>query len=163
MILVLVRHAIAEEQDPQSWPNDDLRPLTEEGREKMHEVAAGLASLKYRPDRILASPLVRARQTAEILREEFAFDGNIEIVRGMAPDGSTEDLLQELPDADECVYAVGHAPNVSYILADLIGGDPDSVPFKKGAAAAVKFDGKPRSGKGSLAWFMPPAVMQKIG
>src|SRR5262249_8330961 len=61
----LVRHAIAEERGPK-WPDDTLRPLTERGKRRFATGAAGFASLEEAPDRILTSPLVRAKQTAEI-------------------------------------------------------------------------------------------------
>ncbi|MGI9116098.1 MAG: SixA phosphatase family protein, partial [Gaiellales bacterium] len=65
--VVIVRHAIAEERDPQRWPDDGLRPLTAFGRERFAPAARGLGTLVGRPERVLASPYVRTWQTAEIL------------------------------------------------------------------------------------------------
>ncbi len=66
MDLYLVRHATAEDR---AETGDDERALTEEGKAKMIRATRGLAKLKVRPDLILASPLRRARETAEILAE----------------------------------------------------------------------------------------------
>ncbi len=68
MRLYIVRHAIAAPHGTPGIPDDD-GPLTEEGIKKMRQAAAGLRSLDYVPELILTSPLLRARQTAEILME----------------------------------------------------------------------------------------------
>ena len=58
--LYLVRHAKAAPGDP-----DELRPLTPEGREEARRLAERLAA--ERPDAVVTSPLLRARETAEVL------------------------------------------------------------------------------------------------
>ena len=69
--LYLVRHAVAEERGP-AWPDDTLRPLTERGQRRFARAATGFVRLEGVPDSILTSPLVRARQTAEIAGESTA-------------------------------------------------------------------------------------------
>ncbi|HET9361040.1 MAG TPA: phosphoglycerate mutase family protein, partial [Vicinamibacterales bacterium] len=64
--LYLVRHAIAAERG-EAWPDDDTRPLTERGIARFKEGVAGLGRLDAVIDEILTSPLVRARQTADLL------------------------------------------------------------------------------------------------
>ena len=65
-VIYLVRHGLAAEQGPE-FPNDDDRPLTSEGIERLRVQVLGLRALDVRLDRVLTSPLVRAAQTAEIL------------------------------------------------------------------------------------------------
>jgi phosphohistidine phosphatase len=67
MILYLVRHGIAEGVSGKGARVDAERALTEEGREKSRDVAEGLQALDVRPTRIGASPLKRARETAQII------------------------------------------------------------------------------------------------
>lgn len=67
MELYLIRHGIAAERG--TYPKDEERPLTEKGRAKTQKVAQRLYALGLRFDFILTSPLVRARQTAEILKK----------------------------------------------------------------------------------------------
>src|SRR4051794_35355380 len=64
--LFLIRHA---EAVPHGDPNyeDDDRPLTDEGRVEARRLGAALGAHAVRFDRILCSPLPRARQTAEEL------------------------------------------------------------------------------------------------
>ena len=57
--LVLVRHAEAAPGEP-----DELRPLTPDGREAARELGEQLAADDVRPDAVLTSPLLRARETA---------------------------------------------------------------------------------------------------
>ena len=63
MELYFLRHGIAADEGPAD-SGDAGRPLTEQGIKKMKEAARGLRRLGVRPEVLLSSPLVRARQTA---------------------------------------------------------------------------------------------------
>src|SRR5579875_651208 len=65
-MLVLMRHGKAEAH---SSGSDKGRVLTERGRRQASAIARGIASAGQRPDRIVSSDAVRARQTAEIVAE----------------------------------------------------------------------------------------------
>ena len=69
MELLIVRHAIAFERNPERWPDDGARPLSPRGVMRARRAAAGLKKLAVRPVRVLASPLVRTQQTAAILTQ----------------------------------------------------------------------------------------------
>lgn len=69
MDLLIIRHAIAFERDRHRWRQDAERPLSPAGMRRARKAAAGLKQLTKRPQRLLTSPLVRARQTAQILTE----------------------------------------------------------------------------------------------
>ena len=58
--IFIVRHAIAEEQDPIRWPDDADRPLTLEGEVAFRKAARGLADLTAPPAVVLSSPFARA-------------------------------------------------------------------------------------------------------
>ena len=64
--LYIVRHAIAAERGD-DWPDDDKRPLTEKGIVRFKDELAGLRWLDVGLDEIFTSPLVRAKQTADLL------------------------------------------------------------------------------------------------
>ncbi len=64
--LYVVRHAIAAERGA-DWPDDDKRPLTEKGIARFKDGVAGLTWLDVVLDEIFTSPLVRAKQTADLL------------------------------------------------------------------------------------------------
>src|SRR5512140_405744 len=89
MMLYIVRHAIAEERDPNSSEEQDSqRPLTEAGRKKFRQIAGALASLGTQIDLILSSPYLRAADTAKILRKELDLEKDkLVTVDDLAPGG----------------------------------------------------------------------------
>src|SRR5687767_6169527 len=112
----LVRHAIAGEADPRKWPDDRLRPLTGEGAAKMREAARGLAEI-FGASAILSSPLVRARETAEILMEVFDIE-DLHLSDSLA-NGDDGQLLADIEALGAArVFAVGHEPHMSRALSD---------------------------------------------
>src|SRR5437016_5073253 len=92
MDVYIVRHAIAEEQS--STGKDADRELTNEGKEKMKEAAAGFAGTGPKIDRILSSPLPRARQTAEIVARELGKE--VSEMKEMAPGHTPADVCGKL-------------------------------------------------------------------
>src|SRR5215468_8844575 len=82
MELYVLRHGIAADMGPEG-SGDAGRPLTEEGIAKMREEARGLLQLGLRLDVLLSSPLVRARQTAEIVGR--ALNIEIQLAAALAP------------------------------------------------------------------------------
>ena len=73
MQLLVIRHAIAEEQEDfaRSGRDDSERPLTDEGRDKMRRGIAGLRRMVSRIDLLASSQYTRARQTAELVAEGY--------------------------------------------------------------------------------------------
>jgi phosphohistidine phosphatase len=117
MLVFLVRHAHAVSGDP-----DELRELSERGRDEARALAQRLVKHATPPALVLTSPLLRARQTAtEIAR---AAEAELRVEERLAP-GSTAELLREaLEGADGPVAAVGHQPDCSEIALELTGDDP---------------------------------------
>src|SRR5437867_12557381 len=120
MKLCFLRHGEAD------WPNwdkpDDERPLTERGRKEMKRVAKFLERLKFSADAILTSPLPRASQTAEIVADRLGIELKTEpaLVHGF----NVERLRRLLPQAGaDCVMVVGHEPEFSDVIKELIGGE----------------------------------------
>src|SRR3979411_2838501 len=69
MELLIVRHAIAFDRDRRRWREDAVRPLAPAGIRRARKAAAGPEKRPTGPQRLLASPLVRAKQTAQILTD----------------------------------------------------------------------------------------------
>ena len=68
--LYLIRHGVAAERG-ENYPDDTKRPLTNEGVQKLRKEAKALVALDITLDVILTSPLVRTRQTAEVIAAVF--------------------------------------------------------------------------------------------
>ena len=161
MQLLLVRHAIAVERGSRGYSDDRARPLTPEGRKRMAEVAAGIAKL-FTPAEILTSPVLRARQTAEILAKVWRCPVFELETLGTGDHPAT--LTAASRRGADNVALVGHEPWMGELLSYLLTGDPGDIaaPFKKGGAAVVEsFDGH-TAGDWSLTWAMPPAALRRV-
>ena len=118
MLLYLLRHADADTYAA----NDDDRILSEKGVAQAQRVASFCRERALIPRLVLASPLIRARQTAEYFIS--AFPGLVIQVCPFLASGMTADsALRELrPYASaESVMIVGHEPDFSELAARLVG------------------------------------------
>lgn len=159
MELCLVRHGIAVERDEHDG-SDASRPLTPVGRSRMREAAAGLRTL-FLPELILTSPLLRARQTAEIVAEMCEAPLQVLEVLGT---GEHRKVLAECARLGEArVALVGHEPWLGELLSLLLTGSDAgmSVLFKKGAAALVDVE-QPGQLCGQLEWMLQPAALRAL-
>jgi len=162
--VIIVRHAVAFERDRARWKDDGQRPLSPEGKRKFRKAVAGLAGWVPKVDAVLTSPLVRTRQTADILTDVAHWPKAIDTPE-LAPGGSPVGVLTVLRGrAEKRVAVVGHEPRLSELLTLCIAG-PEARPFaplKKGGVACVVFEGEVAAGKGTLMAFVPPRVLRKM-
>lgn len=157
MIVYFVRHGIAEEAD--AWQGSDAeRPLTTKGRAKMVDAGKRLADLEIKPDAIVTSPLVRARQTAEIVAKALRASGALTEDERLAGGFNRHGLAGILKDyvSAKSVMLVGHEPAMSAVIGHAIGDG--RVEMKKGAVACVEFS-DPASPRGELLWLAPPKIL----
>ena len=165
MELMIVRHAIAVEHGDPAYRRDEDRPLTPEGMHKFRLAARGLKEFAARPQRIISSPLIRARQTAEILRDVVAPDAKIEFCDDLVPGGDFAKALQFVKAlGSERVAIVGHEPHLSGFTSYLLVGEraKASVLYKKGGASLVTFPNSPGAGHGTLEWLIQPGALRDI-
>jgi phosphohistidine phosphatase len=122
MKLYVMRHGPAEDDSPTGRDAD--RALTPSGRERVKAVAKAVVDEGEAPVSILSSPLVRALQTAEIVA---AVTGSpVEVRREMAPGGDKLTLLSDvLREKRKRVMIVGHEPELSMLVMQLVGRMPD--------------------------------------
>ena len=118
MRLVLVRHADAAPGSP-----DELRTLTPVGREQARALGKQLASEGLRPDTVLSSPLLRARETAAGLGL-----GEAEADDRLAPGATVESLRAAVAGRGDTVVAVAHQPDCGRIAAALTDGEEPPFP-----------------------------------
>ncbi|MHB1035959.1 MAG: SixA phosphatase family protein [Pirellulales bacterium] len=155
MMLYLVRHAWAVDQDDPRYPDDALRPLTEEGQARFRRMVKQLAGRGFAPTVVATSPLLRCRQTAEIIAKRAP--GRPEVVEReeLAPHSRLQGLLEWTGElADEEVAWVGHMPDFARLAGELLGAPEDAIDFAKGAIAALAFDGPPAVAAGNLRWLV---------
>ena len=126
MRLFLVRHAEAAQGDP-----DELRPLTDAGRAAARKLGANLAA--HRPDAVLASPLLRARETADQIAHAAGIEAEPD--ERLAPGATLETLHEAVAGRGETVVAVAHQPDCSQIVLAHTG---DKVAFAPGDVAELE-------------------------
>jgi phosphohistidine phosphatase len=146
-----------------SGPDDTKRPLTERGIQRFREAAAGLKGLEVRIDDIFTSPLVRAKQTADLLAAALQPRPSVKLLASLAPDirgprpwcSSTKS-----PNASALRSSV-HEPDLGQLAAFLLGGKRP-LPFRKGGICRIDVQGLSSTRAGSLIWFIPPRVLRKL-
>lgn len=160
--LYIIRHGLAGEHG--SYANDAERPLTEEGKKKTRQVAKRLRDLNLKFDAVLTSPLVRARQTAEIL-VEAGLSSQLEEASYLAPGGDIDAWLDWLQGwkhpEDACLSLVGHEPDLSEWAETLLWGHTKGkLVLKKAGIIGLTLpdDGSP-IGNSELFWLTPPKFL----
>jgi len=163
--LYIMRHGIAVMRAPSTMMDDAKRSLTPEGRQKMREIAAGLAAAGIDFDWIASSPLVRAMETAEIVSQALKSQPSVETCEALRPGGDPEALIAFLAKRANRrrVLVVGHEPDLSELAARLIGaGRNANMPFKKGGCCHIAFSEFPPKSAGRLMWWLTPRLMRKM-
>ncbi|MDZ7344985.1 MAG: phosphohistidine phosphatase SixA [candidate division KSB1 bacterium] len=164
MEIYLIRHAIA--MNREEWTkSDDLRPLTEKGQQKMEKIAAGLAAMEIDFTHLFTSPLVRAKQTAEIVQKILQIEAmeETDLLVPSADPAAMIPFLNKLPDNAE-VALVGHEPHVSALLSYLLSGQHKNfATFKKGGVAMLEGTTPLRAGHLILRWLLEPNHLVAIG
>ncbi|NET55600.1 MAG: phosphohistidine phosphatase SixA [Symploca sp. SIO2E6] len=125
MELYLIRHGIA--ADREAYSNDKKRPLTDKGRQKTTKVAKELYRRGLRFDLILTSPLVRARETAAILKD-VGLSKRVEEFPSLAPNGNIHVWVNWLESewknntVRNSLALVGHQPDLGNWAETLLWG-----------------------------------------
>lgn len=162
MWIHLVRHGIAIDREDPACPTDPERPLTDKGRTRTDAAARGLATIGVQPDRALASPYVRAVQTAEIVLPALGGVAGFEPVQALLPMADPEELVPVLrATAAESVVCFGHAPNLDRLAAFLCGADAPITSLKKAGVAALSVT-QIGFGGASLYAVYPPSVLRRL-
>lgn len=170
MRLLVIRHARAEKvkEFARTGASDDLRPLTADGEERMRRGAAGLRRLVETVDVLATSPLVRTRQTADIVAAALDVPEVIELDE-LRPGATPEALGEWLQDAgaEETFAVVGHETQLRELVGWLLTGKAEQVvEIKKGAAVMldVRARGRRRTGprSGTLLWSLTPRQLRSL-
>lgn len=154
--LLLVRHGIAEDGKP-----DAARPLSPAGRHRTSAVLERLQQLGLGVDQLLSSPLLRARQTAELAVAAGLAPGGLTLAEALAPGGAALAWLQGLAAgqalAGQRLALVGHEPDLSGLAAALIGAPAGSLQLKKAGVALLRW--QPGAGPARLLLLATPKLL----
>ena len=147
--LFIIRHAWAEDAGP--GIDDHTRRLTKKGRRRFEAFVRHLRDAVMDVDLVATSPLIRARETADILADVFRTPAPV-VLDALAPAADWQALAEWTVEQDaERVAWVGHMPCVGRLVALSIGAGAAAIRMQKGAIASVRLDDGPGH-PGELEW-----------
>lgn len=159
MELYLIRHGIAIDRGDPDCPAEEDRFLTDKGVARMRGISRSLVKLDVKLERILSSPYVRARQTAELIMEQQP-ELELELIEAFTPGGDPEVGVRKIREASKGVSALavtGHEPNISRLIATLLTGDDQlNVRMKKGGICRIDIEWHKDGWLPELRWLMMP-------
>lgn len=163
MNLYLMRHGIALDN-----ANDDFhRPLTDKGASRVRNAAKGMRRLGLDFDALLSSPLLRARQTADVVADVLHQQDGVQELASLAPETPVEKLITDLTHLQNLasVLLVGHEPSLSNAVAHLIGEKSGAarLDFKKSGLCRVDIEPPLRAGSGTLRWLLTAKQLRLLG
>jgi phosphohistidine phosphatase len=165
MEIILIRHAKAETRDANSWPDDDLRPLTAEGRAEQRAAARAMKKMGIKFDFLVTSPLLRAKETADLVAKSYRWSEAAQVAEDLGHEysvGAVVKLLAKFPP-DAAVALVGHEPDLSDLASALVSKNGDvNIAVKKSGVVGIEFDGPAEAGKGTLLFHLKPGHLRKL-
>jgi phosphohistidine phosphatase len=158
MDLYLIRHAEAVPLTQMDVNADEDRPLTEHGVAQSRALSAVLQRRGVTFHSILTSPLLRARQTAQELVDNWPAPApEVRVCEPLAPEVKIQKLAKSLLGIDdEAVALVGHMPDLGDFAAWLIGSKKARIDFEKAGVALIRAKGYIDKGAGKLEWLVTP-------
>jgi phosphohistidine phosphatase len=166
MDIYILRHAIAEQRGTPGFERDSDRPLTAKGERKMRKIAEGMHAMELAFDLILSSPILRAKQTAEIVAKVFNAGSILEFSDALAVGSEPAQVISELKKWRHplrSVLLVGHEPYLSTLISTLISGDGDlSITMKKGGLCKLTIDSLEDGRHATLEWLLAPNHLARI-
>ncbi len=162
--LYIMRHGAAALADP-AGGSDAERGLTPRGIRRLKTIARGLDRLDLGIERIVSSPVVRARETARIVAQGLGLEDALEfsdVLQTGASAGAVQRFLHGR--AESRLLVIGHNPTLSELVGRLVEGDGSrpSIELKKGGVAALR-GSAPTAELMELAWLATPRLFRRLG
>jgi phosphohistidine phosphatase len=162
MDLLILRHGEAGKHSP--LPGDAKRTLTTEGRQEITNLSNSMKGLELKLDYILSSPLLRAKQTAEIVAKSLKYKGKIEELNSLKPEGSRLEFYSALSKLKQnsVVLVVGHEPYLSQMISEAISQSECRINLKKAGLARIRVLATLPKLRGDLRWLLTPKLLKKL-
>lgn len=156
MELLIMRHADAVDGNG----NDFQRVLTEKGQKQAEKMGDWLKDLKMPPDAAATSPLLRARETADIVMKRLGGKVTARSDERLACGMTANDaagIVHEMGVPGKRLLMVGHAPDLGNLISYLLGAREGTVEMRKGAVACLQMDRAGHAGS-VLRWLITPKL-----
>jgi len=155
MELLILRHGRAVELGTEGITRDEDRFLTSEGEVEVAAVGHALRRADAVPERVLSSPLLRARQTTERVLGALGSDAPIELRPELKPGATPMGIMALIAshgrDAKR-VLIVGHQPDLGRFVGTLLGQERLDIRIAPGGLARVDIENPGRAWVGPLIW-----------
>lgn len=166
MDLYILRHGIAVERSASRFRKDYDRPLSREGKAKLQRITKAFRKLDLSIGLILASPYLRARQTAEIVAHALDLEDKLQFLDQLGAESNPRELVEELTrvaGAPERLLLVGHEPLLSATISLLVSGRPHScVTLKKAGLCLLSVENLHAGRCAKLEWLLTPKQLLRM-
>ena len=164
MDLYILRHGKAEPYG-QEYPSDHLRPLMEKGKKRTKRSVKGMKAVDVNVDLIVSSPILRARQTAEIVHKGLGLAEPIEFSDALAS-GSVTGVMSAVQAyySYDGVMLVGHEPTLSELISTMSSGMYHvAFDLKPGGLCKLRVDTTRVAQAATIEWFVTPKLLAAMG
>ncbi|HEY1268379.1 MAG TPA: phosphohistidine phosphatase SixA [Candidatus Binatia bacterium] len=165
MNVYFMRHGIAQAKNDPKVESDEERELTKKGAKRARKAAKGLRALKIPFDRIVTSPLPRARETADIVAKIFDMKEQVEEAEELKPESSVERLAARLLEYRDCreLLLVGHQPFLGKAASLLLcRSESAEIDLKKGGVCCIELNELDMKKPGVFRWMLTPSQLRKL-
>jgi len=155
--LYVIRHADALALGERGITSDQDRPLSAKGETQSAAVGKMLQRRGIVLEKLVASPYLRAQQTAQIVLQQLKPAPELLTTDALEPDAKPRKLAKYLQSLTaKSVGLVGHLPHVGVWTGWLIGSKKSQVDFAKAGVAHLVCSESPAKGEGGLHWLVTP-------
>lgn len=161
--LYILRHGEAESIGSK-YPSDAARPLTPVGRERVEQSTSGMMTAGVSVGKIVSSPLLRARQTAEIVHKGLEVTTDLEFSDALAT-GDIGRIVNTVRAhaSSENVMLVGHEPTFSRLISVLASGVPDTVfDLQPGGLCKLTLESLDVGQCAAISWLLTPVQLASL-
>jgi phosphohistidine phosphatase len=155
----LLRHGSAE--DTPAGGTDADRRLTPAGRDELRRVLERARRVKIAPSLVLASPYIRAVETAEIAAEVLGYRGSVVRTDALVPNASPQQVWGEIRSRqnETQILLAGHEPLLSQLAAYLLNAPALRIEMRKAMLVRIDMDRFASDPHGVLKWALPPEAL----
>ena len=151
-----MRHAQAELRSGSN--SDEESRITASGKESAKRNLLLGKNLGLSVDYLASSPLIRARETSELVTQVLEIPRKAVIEPSLEPTSSPQEIysmLAGIRPAPNGILIISHQPLLGYLLSDLLGTDNESrIEMSTASIAKIMIRGEPHSGSGTLIWLV---------
>lgn len=165
MDIYILRHGKAEER-MQNITSDSKRQLTALGKKELDCIAKAINGLEIKFNYVISSPLVRAKQTAEIiLKHVKCKTKSIIIWNELKPESHVIQTINKLTTLKptDTILLVGHEPHLTSLISKIISdSETVDITLKKGGFAHIRGYHQKSEIRGSLRSILTTKQLKKL-